>query len=151
MKRFHVHICVNSLPDSIEFYSKLFGKPPVKQKGDYAKWMLDDPRINFAISARSDVTGLDHFGFQVDDENALTELEALARSAAGEAILEEGRTNCCYANSEKHWTVDPQGLPWEHFMTMGEAREYGGDRDRASGNTENRERSSDAATNACCG
>lgn len=149
MKRFHVHVAVKDLDKSIDFYTKLFGQAPAKQKDDYAKWMLDDPRINFAISNRSTTTGLDHFGFQVDDEQALTQLKMQAREA-GTAILDEGSTQCCYARSEKHWTVDPQGLAWEHFVTMADAVEFGTDRATEAAAT-TREQTNDAGTNACCG
>lgn len=149
MKRFHVHVAVKDLNKSIDFYSKLFGQAPDKLKGDYAKWMLDDPCINFAISNRSAATGLDHFGFQVDDEEALAELKIRAQEA-GTAILDEGSAQCCYARSEKHWTVDPQGLAWEHFVTMADAVEFGTDR-VTEAVAENREQTQDVGTNACCG
>lgn len=148
MKRFHVHVAVRDLAESIAFYSKLFGQAPARQEDDYAKWMLDYPRINFAISDRSAATGLDHFGFQVEDEAALADLKAQAQSA-GAAILEQGETQCCYARSEKHWTVDPQGLAWEHFVTMGDARAFGIDRETV-GLVEDKDHKNDGAINACC-
>lgn len=124
MKRFHVHVSVADLNQSVQFYSQLFGQAPARQEGDYAKWMLDDPRINFAISTRSATTGVDHFGVQVDSEAELAALRARA-CGSGAEILDEGQTQCCYAVSDKHWVVDPQGVPWEHFVTMGEARQFG--------------------------
>lgn len=124
MKRFHVHLSVQDLAPNIQFYSTLFGQEPSRQEADYAKWMLDDPRINFAISTRSASSGLDHFGFQMDDNEELDQLRERAR-CANTAILDEGATQCCYANSNKHWLMDPQGLPWEHFVTMGEIRHFG--------------------------
>lgn len=125
MKRLHVHVGVDDLEQSIRFYTELFGEPPGKKKDGYARWMLENPRVNFAISARGASRGIDHLGFQVDDEDELTELRRRAESAGTAAVLDEGETTCCYAQSAKHWTVDPQGVAWEHFHTMGEALEYG--------------------------
>ncbi|MFV8642102.1 ArsI/CadI family heavy metal resistance metalloenzyme [Ralstonia pseudosolanacearum] len=118
MKRFHVHVHVDDLNKSIAFYSKLFATEPTRVEGDYAKWMLDDPRINFAISTRGSATGVDHLGFQVDDADELAELKARAE-AADMALLDEGETTCCYARSDKHWVTDPQGIAWEHFHSLG--------------------------------
>lgn len=118
MKRFHVHMHVSDLGQSIAFYSRLFAAPPVRVEKDYAKWMLEDPRVNFAISTRGSQPGLDHLGFQVDGADELAELKDRARSA-GMALLDEGATTCCYARSEKHWVTDPQGVAWEHFHTLG--------------------------------
>lgn len=117
MKRFHVHVHVRDLAQSIAFYSRLFGDEPTRVEADYAKWMLEDPRLNFAISTRGAVPGVDHLGFQVDDAAELGELKARAR-AADMALLDEGATTCCYARSEKHWVTDPQGIAWEHFHTL---------------------------------
>ena len=125
MKRFHVHVAVNDLAKSIHFYSKLFGQAPTKEKEDYAKWMLEDPRVNFAISARGHATGVDHFGFQVDNAEELQALKKLAEAASNKQVLEQNNTTCCYSNSEKHWTVDPQGLAWEHFHTLSDAQHFG--------------------------
>ena len=118
MKRFHVHIHVDDLAKSIGFYSKLFAAEPTRIEGDYAKWMLEDPRINFAISTRGSKAGIDHLGFQTDDAEELAALKARAE-AADMALLDEGETSCCYARSEKHWVTDPQGIAWEHFHTLG--------------------------------
>lgn len=118
MKRFHVHLHVADLHASIAFYSRLFASQPTRIEADYAKWMLDDPRLNFAISTRGAGTGLDHFGFQTDTAEELQAIRAAADGAALPAI-DEGVTSCCYARSEKHWIVDPQGIPWEHFHTLG--------------------------------
>ncbi len=118
MKRFHVHVHVEDLPHSIAFYSQLFATQPARVEEDYAKWMLEDPRVNFAISTRGHKPGLDHLGFQVDDASELAELKARAQ-AADMALLDEGNTTCCYARSEKHWVTDPQGIAWEHFHTLG--------------------------------
>ena len=119
MKRFHAHVHVDDLTQSIAFYSKLFAAAPTRVEADYAKWMLEDPRVNFAISTRGAKPGLDHFGMQTDDAAELTELKARAE-AADMALLDEGNTTCCYARSEKHWVTDPQGIAWEHFHTLGD-------------------------------
>ena len=118
MKRFHVHVHVEDLDKSIAFYSTMFAAEPTRIETDYAKWMLDDPRVNFAISTRGGATGVDHLGLQTDDADELAELKARAK-AADMAMLDEGVTTCCYANSEKHWVTDPQGVAWEHFHTLG--------------------------------
>ncbi len=117
MKRFHVHAHVEDLAASIAFYSKLFATEPTRTEVDYAKWMLEDPRINFAISTRGSKPGVDHLGFQTDDADELAELKARAE-AADLALLDQGETSCCYARSEKHWVTDPQGIAWEHFRTL---------------------------------
>ena len=119
MKRFHAHVHVDDLAQSIAFYSKLFAANPTRVEADYAKWMLEDPRVNFAISTRGAKPGLDHFGLQTDDAAELAELKARAE-AADMALLDEGNTTCCYARSEKHWVTDPQGIAWEHFHTLGD-------------------------------
>jgi predicted enzyme related to lactoylglutathione lyase len=119
MKRFHVHIHVQDLQASVAFYSKLFSTVPTKIETDYAKWMLEDPRVNFAISTRGNKPGLDHFGFQVDSAEELTAMKETAQSAEM-ATIDEGQTTCCYARSEKHWITDPQGFSWEHFHTLGD-------------------------------
>jgi len=118
MKRFHVHLHVDNLDRSIGFYSTLFGAAPSRVEADYAKWMLDDPAVNFAISTRGEQPGIDHLGIQVDDAEGLAELKARAE-AADRSLLDEGATTCCYARSEKHWVTDPQGVAWEHFHTLG--------------------------------
>ncbi len=117
MKRFHVHLHVQDLPQSIQFYSKLFATQPARQEGDYAKWMLEDPPVNFAISNRGQAQGIDHLGFQVDNQDELAELKARA-AAADPQWRDEGKGTCCYARSEKHWVTDPQGIAWEHFHTL---------------------------------
>lgn len=117
MKRFHVHAHVEDLQASIAFYSKMFGTQPTRVESDYAKWMLEDPRINFAISTRGGKPGVDHLGFQTDTKEELIELRDRAQ-AADMTLLDEGETTCCYARSEKHWVTDPQGIAWEHFHTL---------------------------------
>ena len=118
MKRFHVHVHVDDLAQSIGFYSKLFATEPARLEADYAKWMLEDPPVNFAISTRGHKAGIDHLGIQTDDPAELAALKARAE-AADMALLDEGETTCCYARSEKHWVTDPQGIAWEHFHTLG--------------------------------
>lgn len=117
MKRFHVHMHVDDLAKNIAFYSQLFGAEPARVESDYAKWMLDEPRVNFAISTRGNKPGLDHLGFQVDEDQELAELKARAESA-DMVLLDEGITTCCYARSDKHWITDPQGIAWEHFHSL---------------------------------
>lgn len=118
MKRFHVHVRVADLGTSVAFYSKLFGAAPARQESDYAKWMLEDPRINFAISSRGGEPGVDHLGFQTDSAEELVAMKAQAESAEM-ALADEGETTCCYARSDKYWVTDPQGLAWEHYHTLG--------------------------------
>jgi catechol 2,3-dioxygenase-like lactoylglutathione lyase family enzyme len=124
MKRLHVHVAVDDLPQSVRFYSTLFAADPTVTKPDYAKWMLDDPRVNFAISTHSAEKGLDHFGIQVETPDELHEVYGRLQEA-DRPVLEEGATTCCYAKSEKTWVGDPQGVPWEVFLTTGESTVYG--------------------------
>lgn len=123
MKRFHVHVNVANLDASIDFYSTLFGVGPSVRKPDYAKWMLDDPRVNFAISQRERAVGVDHLGFQAEDGPELEEIGARLMAADKVALAEQG-TTCCYAHSDKFWAEDPQGVRWETFHTFGEATTY---------------------------
>ncbi|MBS1176769.1 MAG: Glyoxalase/bleomycin resistance protein/dioxygenase [Proteobacteria bacterium] len=118
MKRFHVHVHVEDLARNIDFYSKLFAAGPARREADYAKWMLDDPPVNFAISTRGRQPGIDHLGIQTDDPAELAAMKARV-SAADMTLLDEGQTSCCYARSKKHWITDPQGIAWEHFQTLG--------------------------------
>ena len=127
MKRFHVHVAVGNLPDSVRFYSDLFGAKPTVERPDYAKWMLADPRVNFAISSRGHKPGVNHLGFQAEDATELAELAERASSAAGSRILKENEAECCYTKSDKYWVLDPQGLAWEHFHTLGEVPIFGED------------------------
>ena len=125
MQRLHLHINVEDLERSIGFYSTLFGAEPTVRKPDYAKWMLEDPRVNFAISTGQHAEkGIEHLGIQVESEEELAEVYARLR-AADRPVLEEGATTCCYARSEKSWIADPQGVVWETFHTTGEAVDYG--------------------------
>ena len=127
MKRFHVHVAVENLPDSVRFYSELFGAKPTVERPDYAKWMLADPRVNFAISSRGHKPGVNHLGFQAEDATELAELAERASSAAGSRVLKENEAECCYAKSDKYWVLDPQDLAWEHFHTLGEVPIFGED------------------------
>ncbi len=125
MKRLHVHVGVNDLDQSIRFYSTMFGAEPTVLKGDYAKWMLEDPRVNFAISSGNHTAkGIEHLGIQVESVEELGEVYGRLK-AADRPMLEEGRTTCCYAKSEKSWIADPDGVVWETFYTDGEATTYG--------------------------
>src|SRR6202790_3680886 len=124
MKRLHVHVAVSDLGQSIGFYSALFDAEPAVVKPDYAKWMLDDPRVNFAISTRGREPGLDHLGIQVESQAELHEVYQRLHRAGG-TVIEQGETACCYAKSEKSWIDDPAGISWETFHTTGESTVYG--------------------------
>ena len=125
MKRLHLHVAVTDLPQSVRFYSTLFAAEPAVLKQDYAKWMLDDPRINFAVSSGNHASaGIQHLGVQVESAAELSEVYGRLKQAE-RPVLEEGRTTCCYASSEKSWIADPDGVVWEAFLTDGEATVYG--------------------------
>jgi catechol 2,3-dioxygenase-like lactoylglutathione lyase family enzyme len=143
VKRFHVHVAVDDLGQSMRFYSSLFGAAPVVLKDDYAKWMLDDPKVNFAISTRSGAQGVDHLGIQVDSGEELGELAGRLK-AAGEATRDQEATTCCYARSDKAWVNDPSGLRWETYHTFGEATRYGEDEPGAASAT------APASATSCC-
>jgi catechol-2,3-dioxygenase len=141
MKRLHVHVSVEDLDASVRFYSQLFALAPSVRKADYAKWMLEDPRVNFAISQRAGNSGVQHLGIQVENRAELAQMyERLQR--AERPVIDEGETTCCYAQSEKSWIDDPQGVRWETFLTTGESTVYGTD--------EIRPRSKQQAETACC-
>ena len=126
MKRFHMHLRVADIDRSVAFYTRLFAAEPAVMKDDYAKWMLEDPRVNFAISAREGAaTGIEHVGFQFDDKVELEEVYDRLKSA-DRPVLNEGATTCCYARSQKSWIADPDGVVWEAFLTHGESTVYGG-------------------------
>ena len=126
MKRLHVHASVKELPESVRFYTALFAAEPTVLKSDYAKWMLEDPRVNFAISTRSAETGINHLGIQAESAEELAQIERRALDAGLGAQPETGAA-CCYARSDKHWLTDPQGIVWEAFHTLGDAPVYGHD------------------------
>ena len=142
MKRLHVHVGVADLDQSIRFYSTLFAAAPTIAKPDYAKWMLDDPRVNFAISSGNARKGVEHLGIQVEDASELSDVYARLK-AADRPVIEEGATTCCYARSEKSWIADPDGVLWEAFHTNGEAVTYGGSVDLGA-------LSAGAAEGNCC-
>ena len=143
MKRLHVHVGVDDLANSVRFYSTLFGADPTVVKEDYAKWMLDDPRVNFAISQGDHAKkGVEHLGIQAESSEELSEVYARLK-AADRPVLEEGQTTCCYAKSEKSWIADPDGVVWEAFFTNGEATTYGD-------STQLRTLSDSLADNQCC-
>jgi hypothetical protein len=144
MTRLHIHVSVESIEKAVPFYSALFASEPKVVKSDYAKWMLDDPRVNFAISTRGSTPGLDHLGIQVEDREELQEIYGRLRRAGG-AVLEVGATTCCYATSEKSWVGDPAGIAWEAFLTTGESTTYGG-----SSKAESGARIAHAQATACC-
>ncbi len=142
MKRFHVHVHVDDLPRNLAFYSALFGAAPTRTEADYAKWMLEDPPLNFAISTRGNgAVGVNHLGIQTDTSDELAAMKARAEAADG-ALLDEGATTCCYARSEKHWVTDPQGLAWEQFHTLGDIPVFS---QAATAST-----TAPAAASACC-
>jgi predicted enzyme related to lactoylglutathione lyase len=154
MKRMHVHVAVDDLSRSIGFYSALFDAQPAVVKLDYAKWMLDDPRVNFAISTRGRQPGLDHLGIQVENKTELNEVYARLRKAGG-TVIEQGETACCYSKSEKSWIDDPAGIAWETFHTTGESTEYGdgtGEREARVAHSKSCcvPSAVPAATSACC-
>lgn len=123
MKRFHLHVGVKDLNESIQFYSTLFGQKPSKVKDDYAKWMLEDPKVNFAISTRVNTQGLDHLGIQVEEHGELQELTERLKKA-DLSVYGEGETTCCYAESSKAWVKDPSGIAWETYHTMADAEVF---------------------------
>ena len=139
MKRLHVHINVSELDKAVGFYSTLFAAKPTVQKDDYAKWMLDDPLVNFAISSRSSTEGLSHLGIEAETPAELVDVYDRLEDAGG-PTLKEGATTCCYHQSEKSWIDDPAGVSWETFMTTGESETFG--QDAGEGVSQ---------TNACCG
>ena len=151
MKRFHVHVAVPNLIDSIRFYSTMFGSEPTLVKSDYAKWMLDDPRVNFAISQRSTRSGVNHLGLQVDTDDELQDLHTRLRSAEAN-VAEEKNTSCCYARSDKYWVTDPAGVPWESFHNLGSVEFYD---DKTEANKQSGccspAQQTNAEKSACCG
>lgn len=152
MKRFHVHVHVDDLTRNIAFYNAMFGQQPARTEADYAKWMLDDPPVNFAISTRGRGTGVDHLGIQVDSEDELTSLKRRAADA-DLTLQDEGMTTCCYARSDKYWVTDPQGVAWEQFHTLESIPTFGGSQPRAGGccaAAPGKEAAKEPAKAACC-
>lgn len=142
MKRLHVHVAVENLEESVKFYSTMFGAQPVKLKSDYAKWLLDDPRVNFAISARGRKPGLDHMGIQVDEDSELAEVRGRLKQAEVKT-MDEGETTCCYSKADKTWVLDPAGVAWEAYRNMADVEFFGRDQDlQTPKSTEEK---------ACCG
>lgn len=143
MKRFHIHLSVADLDQATGFYSRLFGSEPSVRKDDYAKWLLDDPRLNFAISARGHAPGLNHLGFQVDEAAELAALQQRFEQADIASVAETGAA-CCYARSDKHWVEDPAGIAWEHFHSLGDIPVFGAPASTAQ------EASADGSDGTCC-
>jgi hypothetical protein len=143
MKRFHVHLAVENLEQSIGFYSSLFASPPTVQKSDYAKWMLEDPRVNFAISQRGRDVGLTHLGIQAEDEAEFAEVHARLK-VLKQPVLSQSGARCCYAEGDKNWVTDPAGIDWETFVTYGAIDSFGED-------TGTRAEQPAKAAPACCG
>ena len=151
MKRFHVHVAVPDLEAGIRFYSTMFGAQPAVVKPDYAKWMLEDPRVNFAISQRGSGSGINHLGLQVDSDAELDELHARLEAADSGAVVGEKNVSCCYAKSDKYWVTDPAGVPWESFRSLGTVPFYNGDSAEASkGGCCAPKEGAKEATPACC-
>lgn len=147
MKRMHVHVSVKDLAASIRFYRTLFGVEPVVTKPDYAKWMLEDPRVNFAISTHGQTEGVNHLGLQVDTDEELRSMRTQLE-AADSRLIEESEQPCCYARSDKYWVTDPTGLPWETFRTLGSIPIYG--EDTTGLEQEESSTSKEGAATACC-
>lgn len=162
MKRFHVHVAVDNLGESIRFYSTMFGTAPAVVKPDYAKWMLDDPKVNFAISQRGHASGVNHLGIQVESAEELAGLRAQLERADRALVAQSGAA-CCYARSDKYWVTDPSGIAWETFHSLGSVPVYGEDTPARTGdaaccvpNTPEAEKPKAAAADAsratsCCG
>lgn len=148
MKRFHIHVGVTDLKKSVQFYSTLFGQEPTKLKADYAKWMLEDPRLNFAISTGVQSDGVDHLGIQVESESELSEISERLKKADLE-IYDEGETTCCYAESNKAWVKDPSGLAWEAYQTMKDAEVYSAKAQNAESDSEAGECCASEASSCC--
>ena len=147
MKRFHVHVAVSDLEQSTRFYSAMFGMPPTVQKTDYAKWMIDEPRVNFAISARAGSFGVNHLGFQAESAEELEEIHTRLQSADISMTAEKG-ANCCYAKSDKYWVQDPTGIAWESFRSLDTIPLYGDESHKGEGRAE--VATALACSTACC-
>ncbi len=150
MKRLHIHLSVDDLAKNIAFYHALFGSEPTVVHDDYAKWMLDDPRVNFAISTRGEKSGLDHLGIQVDEEKELAELKRQLEATQANIETQEG-TACCYAESNKHWVMDPQGIAWESFHTLKDIPTFNRQAVKSDGENPFACRPVDDSSSSCCG
>jgi catechol 2,3-dioxygenase-like lactoylglutathione lyase family enzyme len=148
MKRFHVHVAVSDLKQSTQFYSAMFGMAPTVLKADYAKWMLDDPRVNFAISERANAAGLNHLGFQAESDDELEEIHTRLKSADA-AITAERGANCCYAKSDKYWVQDPSGIAWESFRSLSTIPFYGDQSHKGGADAEGSVGEACGATTCC--
>lgn len=148
MKRFHVHVAVENLTESTRFYSAMFGMPPTVEKEDYAKWMLDDPRLNFAISERASAGGINHLGFQAETDRELEEIHTRLKNADTSIAAEKG-ANCCYAKSDKYWVQDPSGIAWESFRSLDAIPFYGEHSHLGAVGAEQKEAGAGCST-ACC-
>lgn len=131
MKRFHIHVAVDNLEKAVRFYSTIFGAQPSVLKSDYAKWMVEDPRLNFAISARGAAPGVNHLGFELDTDEEFRAMHAVL-AAADASVVEEAGANCCYAKSDKYWITDPAGVAWETYHTLGTIPVFGTGPDQGS-------------------
>jgi catechol-2,3-dioxygenase len=149
MKRIHLHVGVKNIEESIQFYSTLFGQKPSKQKSDYAKWMLEDPKVNFAISTLTGTIGVDHLGIQVDEPKELKEITQRLEKAELE-VADTGESTCCYARSEKSWITDPAGIPWETYRTMADIEVFK-EKQAESEATCCPTEGADASETSCCG
>jgi catechol 2,3-dioxygenase-like lactoylglutathione lyase family enzyme len=149
MKRFHVHVAVDDLDKSIAFYSAMFGEDPSTVKPDYAKWMLDDPRINFAISHRGQASGLNHLGLQAEDDAELEAIHANLQKA-DTTVISEKDAHCCYARSDKYWVTDPQGIAWESFRSLASIPLFGGSSDQSATSEEGSDCGSGSPKSSCC-
>ena len=145
MKRMHINVGVENIADSIKFYNALFGAEPVKAKADYAKWMLDDPRVNFAITNRTDKSGVDHLGIQVEKDEELEQLRERLKKA-DMVLFDEGEDVCCYARSEKSWVKDPSGVAWEAYRTMADVQLFSGEQTYEKSTDSN----ASGAKSSCC-
>jgi len=149
MKRLHLHIAVDDLEQSIGFYSVLFGASPTVRESDYAKWMLDDPKVNLAISQRGVQPGLDHVGIQVDSDEELRSLSSRLKQA-GQSTRDQEAASCCYAKSNKSWVTDPSGLRWETFFTFGQATAYGEDEEPTAPQPVIKAKTACSPSSGCC-
>jgi catechol 2,3-dioxygenase-like lactoylglutathione lyase family enzyme len=149
MKRLHLHITVPEIEKAVSFYNILFNQSPAVEKADYAKWLLDDPAINFAISTRGKTTGLNHLGFQVDDDESLAEITDRLKRAEFSGYA-ESEANCCYAKSNKYWTRDPANIPWENFHTLGQIPVFGDDTQPSAETIPSADSSGEKSDGRCC-